>query len=97
MFVFFRLVSLILITIGLMLLGADAVTSLEKGGQIFVRSLEDVWALVGNVQGFKDWCGYYLGVTVSGWVYSMLTVPGWAITGVIGVVLAFIFGRRTHD
>ncbi len=43
MAVFMRLVSLILIVIALMLLGADAVTSLGKGGEITVRSLDTVW------------------------------------------------------
>ena len=38
-----RFVSLALIIIALMLLGADMVTSLEKGGQIAVRSIEQVW------------------------------------------------------
>ena len=33
-----RLVSLILIVTALMLLGADAVTSLERGGELTVRS-----------------------------------------------------------
>ena len=45
MFVILRLVSLILIVAALMLLGADAVTSLENGGEIIVRSLDQVWAL----------------------------------------------------
>ena len=27
-------------------------------------------------------------------VYSFLSSPGWGITGVVGVILAFVFGRR---
>jgi hypothetical protein len=27
-------------------------------------------------------------------VYTSLALPGWAVTGVIGVILAFVFGRR---
>ena len=46
MFVLMRLVSLVLIVAALMLLGADAVTSLEKGGEITVRSLDAGLALV---------------------------------------------------
>ena len=45
MAVLMRLVSLILIVIALMLLGADAVTSLEKGGELTVRSLDMVWLI----------------------------------------------------
>ncbi len=100
MLILLRLISLILIVVGLMLLGADAVTSLEsfsKGGTIVVRSLEEVWGLVGYVEGFKAWCGYYLPAFLANWVYAMLTVPGWAFTGVIGVVMAFLFGRRPVD
>ncbi len=44
MAVVMRLVSLILIVTALMLLGADAVTSLENGGDITVRS----WAPSGR-------------------------------------------------
>jgi hypothetical protein len=95
MAVFLRLVSLILIVIALMLLGADAVTSLEKGGEVTVRSLETIWGLLN--QGVLD--------TVKRWVqnnaafaaqffYSFLSLPGWSVFGVIGVILAFTFGRK---
>jgi hypothetical protein len=79
-----------------MLLGADAVTSLEKGGTIYVRSLEDTWALIGDVAGFKYWCEYYLPGFLADAIKAVLRIPGWAFTGVIGVVMAFIFGRRAH-
>ncbi len=45
MAVVMRLVSLVLVVAALMLLGADAVTSLERGGGITVRSIDQVWAL----------------------------------------------------
>ena len=53
MAVFARLISLILIVIALLLLGADAVTSLEKGGELTVRSLDTVWMLVSPVSLFR--------------------------------------------
>ena len=37
-----RFLSLVLIVLGLMLLGADVIASLEKGGEITVRSLDQV-------------------------------------------------------
>ena len=43
MAVVMRLISLILIVTALMLLGADAVTSLERGGDLTVRSLGTIW------------------------------------------------------
>jgi hypothetical protein len=27
-------------------------------------------------------------------IYSFLALPGWAATGVLGVILAFVFGRK---
>ena len=62
MTVLMRLVSLVLIVVALMLLGADAVTSLEKGGEITVRSLAAVWAIIDNdgLNHFKDWVQHYL-------------------------------------
>ena len=95
MAVVMRLVSLVLIVIALMLLGADAVTSLEKGGEITVRSLGAVWAMLDNdsLNRFKDWVQHYLPALAQG-VYSSLALPGWALTGVVGVILAFIFGRK---
>ena len=97
MFVFLRLISLILIVVGLMLLGADVVTSLEsvsKGGAIVVRSIEMVWALFGDPNHFKAWCEHTLPEFLANWIEVALTFWGWAVTGVTGVVMAFLFGRR---
>jgi len=90
-----RLISLILIVAALMLLGADAVTSLEKGGEITVRSLDTVWALLNKdtLDGFKSWVQNTLPFAAQS-VYSFLALPGWAVAGVLGVILAFIFGRK---
>ena len=95
MAVVMRLISLILIVSALMLLGADTVTSLERGGEITVRSLGAVWAIIDNdgLIHFKNWVQHYLPFLAQG-VYSSLALPGWAVTGVIGVLLAFIFGRK---
>ena len=95
MTVLMRLIALILIVTALMLLGADAVTSLEKGGEITVRSLDTVWALFnkGALDGFKTWVAHTAPFAAQS-VYSFLALPGWAVTGVLGVILAFIFGRK---
>ena len=95
MAVFARLISLILIVIALLLLGADAVTSLEKGGELTVRSLDTVWMLVSPVSLFrlKVWLHNHAPSAAQP-VYSFLASPGWGVTGVIGVILAFVFGRR---
>ena len=95
MAVLMRLVSLVLIVVALMLLGADAVTSLEKGGEVTVRSLDTVWGLLSpaTLDGFKGWVQNHAAFAAQA-VYSALALPGWSITGVLGVILAFVFGRK---
>ncbi|HVV28172.1 MAG TPA: hypothetical protein VHC40_09425 [Rhizomicrobium sp.] len=95
MAIFMRVVSLVLIVIALMLLGADAVTSLERGGELTVRSLGTIWSLfdADSLNLFKSWLQNRLPFMAQG-VYSFLSSPGWGVFGVIGVTLAFIFGRR---
>ena len=95
MTVLMRLVSLLLIVIALMLLGADAVTSLEKGGEITVRSLGMVWGMFSQatLDGFKSWMQNHAAFAAQ-FVYSALALPGWSVTGVLGVILAFLFGRK---
>ena len=57
MAVFMRLISLILIVAALLFLGADAVSSLERGGELTVRSLDMVWGMVApaSLAGCKSW------------------------------------------
>jgi hypothetical protein len=95
MAVLMRLISLVLIVIALMLLGADAVTSLERGGELVVRSLGTIWALLNpaGLEAFKSWVQNHAPFLAQA-VYSSLALPSWAFTGVIGVILAFVFGRK---
>ena len=55
-----RIFSLVLVVLALMMLGADAVTSLEHQGQISVRSFEAIWALfdADSVKAFKVWADH---------------------------------------
>ena len=90
-----RLIALVMISAALLLLGADALTSLEKGGEITVRSLNLVWSLIDShsLAVFKDWVQHtipFLAQTI----YSALAMPAWGPIGVIGVLIAFIFGRK---
>jgi hypothetical protein len=95
MAVVMRLVSLILIVAALLFLGADAVTSLERGGELTVRSLDTIWDMVNaaSLQASKSWVQNHAAFMAQG-VYSSLAMPAWAITGVVGVILAFVFSRR---
>ncbi|MEJ1967719.1 MAG: hypothetical protein WDN03_03635 [Rhizomicrobium sp.] len=94
-----RLISLILVVSALMLLGADAVTSLENGGKITVRSLDQVWALFtkSGEEAFHAWCTAHLPGLLTRGIGAVTALPGWAATGVPGIILAFLFGRRTVD
>ena len=90
-----RLISLVLISLALMLLGADLVYSLDKGGEITVRSVEQVWGMFSatGVASFKDWALHHWPPAVLHVFDGILTLPGWAVTGVPGVILNFIAGR----
>ena len=94
-----RFVSLVLIVTALMLLGADMVTSLQRGGQIAVRSIEQVWRYVGpaSIDGVKIWVEHSLPSPLPDWFYSVLALPAWALTGVLGVVIEFLFGRHAPE
>ena len=95
MTVLMRLIALIMIVTALVLLGADALTSLEKGGEITVRSFGQVWSIIAPVllAHFKDWVQHHLPFLAQG-VYSALAMPAWGLIGVAGVLIAFIFGRK---
>ncbi len=95
MAVLMRLISLVLIVIALMLLGADAVSSLERQGELTVRSLGTIWGILHqhSLDAFKSWIQNHAAFMAQA-VYSSLALPGWAATGVLGVILAFVFGRR---
>jgi hypothetical protein len=96
LFVVLRFVSLVLIAIALMLLGADLVSTLEKGGEITVRSLADVWALFDRavLAAFRAWMSHSLPSVLVSFAEAVLRLPGWAFFGVIGVVIAFLIGRH---
>ena len=93
-----RFISLILIVTGIVLLGADAVASLDRGGAITVRSTEEVWAMFnpGGLAAFKDWVAHAAPWAAQG-VQAVLNVWGWALTGIAGVVLNFISGRAGSE
>jgi hypothetical protein len=92
-----RLIGLVLIALALMLLGADAVTSLDKGGEITVRSVEQIWSLIapGGVPVFKVWAQHHWPPAAMHAFDTFLTLPGWGVTGVPGVLVNFLAGR-TH-
>jgi hypothetical protein len=97
LYVAIRLVSLVLICIALMLLGADLITTLEHGGAVVIRSLDHVWTAIdrNSIDGMKTWLEHRAPHPIAHGIESFLATPGWAAFGVSGVVLAFLFGRRS--
>jgi len=93
------LVSLVLVVIALMLLGADLVTSLEMRGSIVVRTVASIWDLFdkGGPDAFRLWASNQLPDFLSVAVNWMLGLYSWAVPGIIGVALAFIFGRKHEE
>jgi cytochrome bd-type quinol oxidase subunit 2 len=92
----FRFIALVLIVLGLMLLGADVVTMLERGAEPQLRSLENIWALfsASGVESFKVWIAEILPAAVSDGIVAFLSLPAFAVLGVIGVMLAVLFRER---
>jgi hypothetical protein len=93
-----RYISLVLLVIAFMLLGADFMTSLEKG-EITVRSLAQFWTLVDkpSLDAFKAWLEHSLSAPFPGWIESFLNIYSWAPFGVLGVILAFAFSRHHEE
>ncbi len=91
----FRFVALVLIVLGLMLLGADVVTLLERGSEPHMRSLADVWGLftATGVASFQAWIAS-MAPEVGDGLASMLALPAFAVFGVTGVILAVLFRER---
>ncbi|HEX3673277.1 MAG TPA: hypothetical protein VHU87_03300 [Rhizomicrobium sp.] len=91
-----RFISLVLIVISLMLLGADVMTSLEKG-EVVVRSLAQFWTTVdvASLNAFKVWLEHTLPPWLASGAEGFLNVYSWAPFGVLGVIMAFAFSRHS--
>jgi hypothetical protein len=91
----FRILGAVLVAAGLMLLGADLVTTLDQGGDVWsgdlvVRSFEQVMMLLGC--DVSSWVETTLPEPVAGWLLSLFGWPGWLVTGVPGLFFTFIGG-----
>jgi hypothetical protein len=91
-----RLFSLALILAAMLLLSIDMLSSLEAGGQLTVRSLQQVWALAGadSFAQFAGWLKTHPGFAAA--TATFLSLPGWGVTGVLGVLIAFLAGRHSE-
>jgi len=94
-----RFISLALVVAALVLLAGDLVSTLDRGNGIVIRSLDHVWGAISapGLANFKAWLEHRVPAPGPRWAYSFMALPGWAVFGVPGVVLAFIFGGRATE
>lgn len=92
--VFIRLISLVLIVLALMLLGADIVSTLEMPGKIVVRSFDHILMLLHA--DAVPWVQMNLPPWLASASLAVLSSPCWAIFGILGVVLSLITPTRRH-
>ncbi|MCE9523140.1 MAG: hypothetical protein K8S25_12010 [Alphaproteobacteria bacterium] len=94
----FRFMAVVLIVLGLMLLGADVVSMLERGGEPHVRSLFEIWALFSatGVEAFKAWVADGLPQPLPDGITTVLGLPAFGCFLVLGVGLAFLF-RQSEE
>lgn len=78
-----------------MLLGADALTSLESG-EPTMRSLASVLDLIspGSAGGLSAWSTGALPGAATPAVNAALNAPAWVPLGILGLILALIFRAR---
>ncbi len=94
MMIGFRLLALGLIVAALVLLGADAISSLQHGG-IRLHSLEQLMDLTSPAlaRHIHDWAADMLPGPLTALVRGLLDSWAWALFGVGGVLIAFVCGR----
>ena len=94
----FRFFGVVFIVLGLMLLGADVVTMLERGGEPHLRSLTDVLALfsASGAKSLSDFLASGLPQPVGDGLALVMGLPAFAGLFVLGVGLALLF-RQSED
>lgn len=95
MFVALRLIALVLVTLALMLLGADLITTLETG-KFTTRSLANIWTLIDKSEpaAFFAWADHHMPSPLASWLKALFSLWGWFVTGPVGCLLLLFFGRR---
>jgi hypothetical protein len=87
-----RLLSLLLLVVALMLLGADVVTTFELEGSFVTRSLDAVIQLFSGF-GMNAWLEATVPPSVAGILVVFFNLPGWLPTGILGVLFALVSGK----
>lgn len=79
-----RILAWILVGLGIALIGADAISTLEAGVPV-LRTTQEILALLGLDVGLAKGGG--IGRVLN----FFLTVPLWAMIGLLGIVLTLMF------
>ncbi|MEM1139080.1 MAG: hypothetical protein AAGF19_10450 [Pseudomonadota bacterium] len=88
--IIFRFFALILIAVALMVLGADIVARLGGDPEPF-HSLGRLWGLV-HAESHAAATG---GNAAGGLLSTALSAPAFAVFGILGLVMSFVFRSRT--
>ena len=86
-----RVLGILMIVHALMLIGADEISTIEAGGVRIIRSLDHILTIY-RVDP-KPWEETLPGL-LQGLVIRLMSVPAWAVLGVLGVVLGFVGRAR---
>ena len=79
-----RIVSWLLLGLGIALIGADGVSTLEAG-QPVIRTTQEILALLGADIALLEGGGVGKAVNL------VLTLPFWALVGGLGLILTLVF------
>ena len=88
-----RVISVFLIVIALMLLGADVVSSLEQSGGTVVRSFNHILMLCGF--DAEVWFVQNLPPQVAEICTDIFSAPAWVVIGGLGTLLGLISAGRS--
>jgi|SRR4051812_1134827 hypothetical protein len=94
MFVF-RFVSIIFIMFGLMLFGADVVSTLEKNGMLVIRPFAQILTLF-HVDA-KAWLEMNLPPQLAALSVTVISWPGSLVLGVPGLILAALMPSQASS
>ncbi|MFW6027835.1 MAG: hypothetical protein ACOC91_03415 [bacterium] len=92
--VFFRVIAQLLIAASLMLLGADAVVSLESG-EVRMRTISEFSQLltIGDLTTMLKQ-SYSMSEGPKELLLTLAGAPAWAVLGLVGMLMAWIFADR---
>jgi|SRR5689334_17470136 hypothetical protein len=89
-----RFLSIILIMFGLMLFGADVVSTLENNGKLVIRSFALILMLF-HVDA-KAWLEFHLPPQLAALLVAVISWPGSVVLGAPGLILSALLPAQ-HD